>query len=300
MRAIRELSNGSGRCCSGELDYSSASDEEGYLRTAPLAADELVAPAVADTVPSESPSTADGRFKTVWIAQQGTPAGGAFAFVLAGYGDARVAVELARGFRKERTVYALQPPEARGTHPSLHEVVDEYASSLRECQPEGPYHIGGYSAGGLIALEIARRLRQQGHEVGVVAVLDPLFARYRNIAVAGYRAMKWTVESVSPAVARRFRILRILNAMVRDEALAFHLHALNGHRPLPYPGEIHLFWTRTPFPLRPPRAMSHWRAIGGGGLIVHRAPGTHHSFMRPPHVQCLASTLDAMIDRRRA
>ena len=217
--------------------------------------------------------------------------------MLAGYGDARVAMELARGFRKERTIYALQPPLATPeANASLGDLVEEYTTSLRRCQPSGPYHLGGYSAGGLMALEIARRLSAQGEQVGLLAILDPLFAHYRHLAIAGFTAMKRAVDRIPPSATKRFRILRILTAMVRDEALAFHLRALNGHRPAPYRGRIDLFWTRTPFPLRPPRALSQWRAIGGGGLVVHPAPGTHHSFMRPPHVYHLARTLDAMID----
>lgn len=220
--------------------------------------------------------------------------------MVAGYGDARVAMDFARGFRNERTIYVLQPPLATpDARANLREVVEEYTTSLRCHQPSGPYHLGGYSAGGLIALEIARRLSVHGEEVRVLAILDPLFAHYRNLAVAGFNAMKRTIDVMPASVTKRFRILRILTAMVRDDALAFHLRALNGHRPAPYPGRIDLFWTRTPFPLRPPRALAQWRAIGGGGLVVHTLPGTHHSFMRPPHVQQLARTLDSLIDADR-
>jgi thioesterase domain-containing protein len=266
------------------------------VQTGPLPADER-----ADRPPTTRSSSARSvPFKTIWAAQEGTAAGGVFAFVVAGYGDARVALDLARGFRQERTVYVLQPPDAGGVDHSLRAVIDEYAASLQRCQPSGPYHLGGYSAGGLIALEIGRRLMEAGERVELLAIFDPLFADYGDLAVFGYRAMKRGIDALNPAITRRSRLLRILTAMVRDEALAFHLRALQGHRPAPYPGTIHLFWTRTPFPLRPPRALSRWRAIGGDGLIVHRAPGTHHSFMRPPHVHRLAGTLDAMMDGHRA
>jgi thioesterase domain-containing protein len=266
------------------------------LKTGPFAVDEAVA-GTALAMPADQTPPAMQRFKTIWTAQQGTAGGGAFAFVLAGYGDARVAMEFARGFRRERTIYALQPPIATAeTTANLHDVIEEYTASLRRCQPSGPYHLGGYSAGGLMALEIARRLSEQGEDVRLLAILDPLFAHYRHLAIAGFNVMKRAVDGLHPSMTRRLRILRILTAMVRDEALAFHLRALNGHRPAPYRGRIDLFWTRTPFPLRPPRALAEWRAIGGGGLVVHQAPGTHHSFMRPPHVHQLAQALDAMID----
>src|SRR5262245_20783047 len=37
--------------------------------------------------------------------------------------------------------------------------------AIRERQPRGPYHLVGYSFGGLIALEVARLLRESGEEI---------------------------------------------------------------------------------------------------------------------------------------
>jgi thioesterase domain-containing protein len=253
-----------------------------------------------DTPPaSPSPAASGPLRKTLWVARQGNPSGGSFAFVLAGYGDAWPTYELARGFRPERTVYALQPPHSftRGTAATLSSLTEEYVRCLRERQPSGPYCVGGYSAGGPMALEIARQLRAQGEEMRLVALLDPLFAHYRALATLGYRAMKRAIQAVDPlAKGRRIRLLRILSAMIRDEGLETHLKLLEGHRPEPYPGEVVLFQTRTSFLVRPPGVIAQWRRIAAGGLRVRYAPGTHHSFMRPPHVLELARLLDAHMD----
>ncbi|WP_397545059.1 amino acid adenylation domain-containing protein [Saccharopolyspora pogona] len=55
---------------------------------------------------------------------------------------------------------------------SLDELTEDYAQRIREIQPSGPYHLVGWSLGGNIAHALAAKLREQGHEVGLLAVLD--------------------------------------------------------------------------------------------------------------------------------
>ena len=47
-------------------------------------------------------------------------------------------------------------------------------------QPHGPYMLGGCSASGIVAYEMAQRLRARGHEVGLLVLFDtpnPYFMR---------------------------------------------------------------------------------------------------------------------------
>jgi thioesterase domain-containing protein len=48
----------------------------------------------------------------------------------------------------------------------------DYLNALRAVQPRGPYFLGGWSLGGLIAFEMARRLEEFGEEVALLAMLD--------------------------------------------------------------------------------------------------------------------------------
>jgi non-ribosomal peptide synthetase component F/thioesterase domain-containing protein/acyl carrier protein len=50
----------------------------------------------------------------------------------------------------------------------------EYLREIRRRQPEGPYYLCGYSFGGLVAFEMARRLWESGDEVGLVGLFDTL------------------------------------------------------------------------------------------------------------------------------
>ena len=47
-----------------------------------------------------------------------------------------------------------------------------YVESLRSERPHGPYYIGGFSAGGVIAYEMAQQLVQMGEQVGGIILLD--------------------------------------------------------------------------------------------------------------------------------
>ena len=74
-------------------------------------------------------------------------------------------------------------------HGSVENMVDEYFAAVKRQQPEGPYFLCGYSFGGLVAFELARRLSSQGDEVafvGLLATLPPGHHGLRLWTWAGY------------------------------------------------------------------------------------------------------------------
>jgi thioesterase domain-containing protein/acyl carrier protein len=78
----------------------------------------------------------------------------------------------------ERPVYGFQIPLRKDEIlkvPPLAELAATYVSDLRLKQPSGPYFLGGFSMGGVIAFEMARQLRQSGQEVGLLALMDSRF-----------------------------------------------------------------------------------------------------------------------------
>ncbi len=56
---------------------------------------------------------------------------------------------------------------------TLEQYVSVHTAAIRSVQPHGPYRIAGYSFGGLVAVEIARQLRQSGEEIEMLFLLDP-------------------------------------------------------------------------------------------------------------------------------
>ncbi len=55
---------------------------------------------------------------------------------------------------------------------TIEEMAELYVDCIRQVQPHGPYRVAGWSAGGTIAYEMARRLIEMGEEVGFVGLLD--------------------------------------------------------------------------------------------------------------------------------
>jgi thioesterase domain-containing protein len=56
--------------------------------------------------------------------------------------------------------------------PSLRAIAAGYVDQVRHVQPSGPYHLAGWSSGGLLAYEMACQLAGQGEQVGSVTALD--------------------------------------------------------------------------------------------------------------------------------
>ena len=51
-------------------------------------------------------------------------------------------------------------------------MADCYVNAITEVQPHGPYLLSGMCFGGLVAVEIARRLAERGEPIGLLALLD--------------------------------------------------------------------------------------------------------------------------------
>ncbi|USI89216.1 amino acid adenylation domain-containing protein [Rhodococcus pyridinivorans] len=97
----------------------------------------------------------------------------------------------------DRPVYGLQSPAlgASGALPSSIDAwADEYARRIREIHPHGPYHLVGWSMGGILAQAVAIRLRRAGQEVPTLALLDA-YPETRG-AAAPERATAPTVAEV--------------------------------------------------------------------------------------------------------
>ena len=77
----------------------------------------------------------------------------------------------------EIPIYGLQATGfAPGEEPlkTIEEMAELYVDGIRQVQPHGPYRVAGWSAGGTIAYEMARRLIEMGEQVGFVGLLDTL------------------------------------------------------------------------------------------------------------------------------
>jgi thioesterase domain-containing protein/acyl carrier protein len=111
-----------------------------------------------------------------------------------GVGEVLVFIKLAN-YIKDRPVFALrasgfQPGEEMFT--SVGQMVDVYYESIKEKQPQGPYYLAGYSYGGILAFEMAKKLEADGETVRFLATFD----RSPHIK-ARMRSLRWIDDVVS-------------------------------------------------------------------------------------------------------
>ncbi len=90
-------------------------------------------------------------------------------------GGAFYSRELARHLGSDRPFYLLEPYKFDGLRvpPTFEAMAAAHIEALRSIQPEGPYLLGGWCNGGLIAYEIARQLHAQGQSVDLLVLMDP-------------------------------------------------------------------------------------------------------------------------------
>ncbi|KAF8435471.1 putative quinone synthetase [Boletus edulis BED1] len=92
-----------------------------------------------------------------------------------GVGEVLIFVNLAKYFQNERPFYAFRARGFEPGHPfftSMDEMVSSYAAGVKRTQPHGPYAIAGYSYGGVVAFEVAKRLEAMGDEVKFTGLIN--------------------------------------------------------------------------------------------------------------------------------
>jgi amino acid adenylation domain-containing protein len=89
-------------------------------------------------------------------------------------------------------LYGIEPPHAR-----VEEMAAHYLKEMRSLQPEGPYLVGGYCFGGIVAFEMAQRLQQLGEQVALLVLFNapsPIYIRRQRQARAnsgGVVSSRW-------------------------------------------------------------------------------------------------------------
>jgi acyl carrier protein len=96
----------------------------------------------------------------------------------------------------DQTVYGVQSrayTRSASLDPSVESMAAAYVKEITALGNTGPYHLCGNCFGGMVAYEMACQLRQQGHEVGLLALIDTEFPSglLRRLAVKITSPQRW-------------------------------------------------------------------------------------------------------------
>ena len=211
-------------------------------------------------------------------------------FVPAGYGDLLAFQDIANALGADQPVYGLQPASAKQVKTirqmSIYRLVSAYISEIKKVQPTGPYFLSGYSAGGIIVVELARELLRQGDQIGLLVIFDP--PSHVPFWLDWFYAINYRVCLHTHLIGLirnvRSRLIRRMFHTVLDEGLRTHTTVTREHLVAPYPGRITHFRAR----LSQSSLVSlcpvgwFWRKTARDGVEVHWIPGTHYGMLRGP------------------
>jgi thioesterase domain-containing protein len=108
--------------------------------------------------------------------------------------------ELSRNMGEDQPFYALYSERMglwREGKEHLETITRRFVEEIQAIVPSGPYFIGGYSAGGIVALEIAKQLNAFGFGVGLVVLIDTFGPNYPRL-----------LPGVTPGIFNALLVLR--------------------------------------------------------------------------------------------
>lgn len=246
---------------------------------------------------------------------------------------------LARYLRPDRPIYGIQDTtvveEGENRAMLLEEMVSSYISVLKEVQPEGPYFLGGYSFGGLIAFEMAQQLLVQGQKIALLAIFDSHPPTHADdvtddeTTLLAVIASEWLRESSGKKVQEIYdelvpltgegqlqhvlALVREANVelfsmdprWVRQQVLLFksRIHIALNYKARQYPGPITFFCANERDELDQNKALAEnldelgWQKMTPLPLETYLVPGYHNTIMNNPSVERLAQHLQHCLDR---
>ncbi|KAF7858490.1 hypothetical protein EAF04_009090 [Stromatinia cepivora] len=223
------------------------------------------------------------------------------------------------------SVYALNSPFLKNKPdledpPTIEEFAAIYVAEIKRRQPKGPYLLGGYSIGGVIAYEAARQLLEDGNEVERLFLIDaacPTFVTSLPSSLADFLDL---INQTS--VVKEDRIQeKTKGQSIKNDHFTLARHQLLRYQVSPLPGrkipQATLFSAREGVDKQDqvprPKALPEEEKIAGwflddrtddgslgwnellSSVSVVRADGNHFSMMTPPMIASWGSELAKLL-----
>jgi amino acid adenylation domain-containing protein len=243
---------------------------------------------------------------------------------------------LAQELGTNQPFYGLQAVNPNGRQEPLARIeamASYYIEAIREVQSHGPYLLGGWSMGGVIALEMAQQLQQQHEQVSLVILMDSQLSEYdregeeladedTSLLVRFFLdlfALSGNELPVSLDELRPFKEEDLLNYFLEQatnlNVLPPHMEVAEVHRllrvfkanrralrryvPASYQGKVVLFRASDGAPPLGNDSALRWRKVAEQ-LEVQAVPGDHYQIVTEPHVRTLAERMKVSFEEVQA
>ncbi|MFJ1767169.1 beta-ketoacyl synthase N-terminal-like domain-containing protein [Amycolatopsis sp. NPDC088138] len=278
--------------------------------------------AMADLVRAEVEGFGGGPVR---LLRDGVAADPVFLFHPAG-GPTSVYQELVRLLPEGQPAYGLERIDEEDT---VEGKAACYVELLREIQPHGPYRLGGWSFGGCLAYETAKRLTAAGESVDVVFMIDTIlplpapetkdllldrFDRFAEHIELTYGVPLEIPRTELEQLGEHDQIRLVMSRLAAQvpgmgQGVLHHQYTsyvdarvAERYEPGPYAGKVLLLRAQEPHPLTTtldPRYLRTDDPLGWDAhcadLEIVRVPGDHLSMIDPPHVSVIADALSAVL-----
>ncbi len=228
--------------------------------------------------------------------------------------------ELARHLGSDQPFYGLQPlgiDKEQLPHTRIEDMASYYIKALRLVQPKGPYFLGGWSFGGLVAFEMAQQLQRAKQQVAILAMLDtpaPVVANKPSFCDGVKFLFNTAARSVWPYLLDYFYLMTapdkhrgshlamLSKPTIRPILRVFQAssQAALSYVPQVYSNRITLLRTNEQATIAHQNPTMGWNDLAMGGVEVHRVPGNHLTMLRKPHIHVLTKQLRVCIEKAQA
>lgn len=220
-------------------------------------------------------------------------------FLLAG---AQMYQELARQLSVDMPVYGLfsqaeidlldWPVDRPLPHFSVEALAGAYVDLVRAQQPHGPYYLGGFSIGGVLAYEVAQRLIGAGEEVSLLVMLDCAlpgrgWQRLKAGIVRRYRMIRRDGWSHFTHLYRQVRRLKSARAQPGGRRNEVYAQAILRYKASTSVVPVAFFQAAGDTSTEPGYG---WGALASK-MVIELVPGQHSDILETPNVSELARHL---------
>ena len=246
---------------------------------------------------------------------------------------------LPRYLGPDQPLYGLRHQSEDGTPARYHTVVDiaaHYLSEIRTVQPQGPYFLGGYCFGALVAFEIAQQLKKLNQGVPLLVLLDPVNPRVGPLSASAPMTFRSSTNGTS-LVDEISRHRLNLESLKANEKVHYVLERAKGKimnitspfdktlKKMAYEACLALGYPIPPSlrsryildiydqsladyvpEVHPGRLMvfkaaedcdpDRWERLALLGLEIHEIPGNHTNILKEPYLHGWAELLKIQID----